>query len=236
MGRLKRTARLCLLLWVSSAGPAAAGGPQQSEWTIVTSTIVISAAPAASGLGAGLTSVATTIAEQLSPNASAPSPQHDPLPNEGAEECPSEGSTAALEPESAHGVSPTEAALFDLVNGDRALYGVGVVAFDAELLEVARTRAASQLAASTLSHTDSSGDIALTSLLAESEVCYRLAAENLARAPIPDEEIAGPVHEALMAVPSERASILEPAFERLAVGAATDDSGVTVFALIFRAL
>jgi uncharacterized protein YkwD len=43
------------------------------------------------------------------------------------------------------------------------------------------------------------------------------------------------VEQALMRSPSHRQNILEPTFNRIAIGAATDSSGRVVFAQIFRA-
>lgn len=134
------------------------------------------------------------------------------------------------------GLTAAEAALLDLVNRDRARYELSPVTFDPELLQIARARAAAQVPLTNLSHTDSSGQLALGYLLAQAEVPYRLAGENLARVEGREEALAELAEYALMASATHRANILEPAFDRLAVGTAGADSGVVIFAQIFLGL
>ncbi|MBA2448131.1 MAG: hypothetical protein H0V51_08905, partial [Chloroflexi bacterium] len=102
------------------------------------------------------------------------------------------------------------------------------------MLGLARARAAAQLGQDALSHYDAAGQPVIAGLLAEGGVEYRLAGENLARWVVADP--AGPerVQRALMDSPSHRKNILEPSFDWLAVGAATDASGRIAFAQIFR--
>jgi uncharacterized protein YkwD len=128
-----------------------------------------------------------------------------------------------------------ESALFDLVNLDRARHGLTPVVLDAELLPIARARAGAQVSLSRLSHQDETGQLAFVTLLAEARASYRLAGENLARLHGPDDNAAARADEALMNSPSHKANILEPSFDRLAVGEARDPSGRIIFAQIFRA-
>ena len=103
------------------------------------------------------------------------------------------------------------------------------------VLEIARVRAAAQLTDGPLSHDDGNGGLAFVGLLAGLDVGYRLAGENLARWVTDDEAGLERVQRAWMESPSHRKNILEPAFNRLAVGAAIDQSGRIAFAQIFRA-
>ena len=131
--------------------------------------------------------------------------------------------------------SRTELTLLDLTNAERAGHGLGPLELDPLLLGIARVRAAAQLTDGPLSHDDGNGGLAFAGLLAESEIDYRLAGENLARWVTDDQAGLERVQRAWMASPSHRNNILDPAFNRLAVGAATDGSGRVAFAQIFRA-
>ena len=131
--------------------------------------------------------------------------------------------------------SSTELALLDLTNADRARHGLRPVELDPPVLEIARRRAAAQLTNGPLSHDDGGGGLAFVGLLAESGVAYRLAGENLARWVAADP--AGPerVQRAWMESSAHRENILDPTFDRLAIGAAHDERGRIAFAQIFRA-
>ena len=76
----------------------------------------------------------------------------------------------------------------------------------------------------------------MVSLLAEAGVSYQLAGENLARDAGLYGGIAETVEGALLQSPTHRRNILEPAFSRLAIGAAVDPSGRVAVAEVFRAL
>ncbi len=137
-------------------------------------------------------------------------------------------------PASALLATPLELALFELANADRLRNGFPLVQADPTMLGLARARAAAQLGQDALSHYDAAGQPVIAGLLAGGGVEYRLAGENLARWVVADP--AGPerVQRALMDSPSHRKNILEPSFDWLAVGAATDASGRIAFAQIFR--
>ena len=129
---------------------------------------------------------------------------------------------------------PIEAELLELVNGDRLAHNLPPVYFDSVLMPIARVRASAQVPLTALSHYDPQGRIALVGLLAEHQVSLRLAGENLAR--LPDSAgVAARAEEALMNSPTHRRNILEPSFDRLAVGIATDGYGRIALAQIFRA-
>lgn len=127
-----------------------------------------------------------------------------------------------------------EAALLARVNADRATYGLAPLEPDPELLGIARTRAAAQLPLPSLSHYDASGKLAVQTMLAD--VPYGLAGENLARLRANDAEAAERAEVALMNSPLHRKNILEPRFNRLAIGLVRAPDGRLIFAQIFRSV
>jgi uncharacterized protein YkwD len=132
-------------------------------------------------------------------------------------------------------VDVTEQALFDLANAERVRHGSPPVLPDPAVLGPARARAAAQLDRGALSHYDPAGRLAIVGLLAEADVQYRLVGENLARWMAADPSGRERTQEALMRSPGHRRNILEPSFDRLVVGAATDEAGRIAVAQIFRA-
>jgi|GEM_PF-745758 len=129
-----------------------------------------------------------------------------------------------------------EASLFDYVNAERAANGLAPVEFDPDLLPIARERAAEQIPLVGLSHYDAAGQLVFVTLLGAAGLEYRLAGENLARLGGDPRTAAARADWALMNSPTHRANILEPSFNRLAIGEATDGAGHIIFAQIFRAL
>jgi len=131
---------------------------------------------------------------------------------------------------------PTDAevALLALTNQERANNGLSPVTFDETMLRVARARAAAQIPDGPLSHYNSLGDLAFVGLLAEAGVTYSLAGENLARAAPADATVVAHLNDALMNSPTHRANILEPSFNRLAIGEAAPSIQRVAFAEIFR--
>ena len=128
-----------------------------------------------------------------------------------------------------------EMAMVDLTNADRAGNGLPALSFDPALLDIARQRAAAQLTNAPLSHYDASGQLAFVGLLANAGIDYTLAGENLARTTGSDSGMPARVEQALMNSPPHRKNILEPSFDEVAIGAASDDSGRVAFAEIYRA-
>jgi len=131
--------------------------------------------------------------------------------------------------------SSFEQNILDLVNQDRTANGLGAVSFDTSLLATARERASDQIPQPTLNHYDPSGQLAFVKLLSRDGVGYRLAGENLARLGGLDDSTALSAEDALMHSPTHRANILEPSFNRIAVGATMDSQGRVIFAQIFSA-
>ena len=136
-----------------------------------------------------------------------------------------------------YGISATEWTFVELVNQDRANQGLAPLELDLELLQIARERAVRQLGEQPLSHVDETGEIGVSRMLNEAALGYRLAGENLARASRSDVAYVAPIEQALMASPTHRHNILQPAFNRVAIGEAVDPvTGQAAYAQIFRAV
>jgi uncharacterized protein YkwD len=170
-----------------------------------------------------------------------PAVRHSPSPSDFAAQAATSALTAAagsatnqLADLAIPPVTPQEQALLDLTNADRASNGLPPVIFDQETLWVARARAAAQVPGGPLSHYDSLGELAFVGLLQDANVSYALAGENLARGSGLDINLTSRLNDALMNSPEHRANILEPSFNRLAVGAASFGSDSSAFAEIFR--
>ena len=132
-----------------------------------------------------------------------------------------------------------EAALLARVNADRAAHGLRALELDPELVAPARARAAAQRPGEALTHAAPEvTSCAFQRLLKEAGVRYGVAGENLARprvAPATDAaETAAAAQRALMASDTHRQNILDPAFDRMAVGAMRGADGRIVFAQLFR--
>ena len=132
------------------------------------------------------------------------------------------------------GLLSAERTLLDLTNADRVANGLEPLEPDTDTLAIARERAEDQLDAPSLSHVDTNGQLVFAELLAESQLSYRLAGENLARNSVQDASLVQRVEQALMQSPTHRKNILEPTFKRVAIGAATDPTGRIAFAEIYR--
>jgi uncharacterized protein YkwD len=168
----------------------------------------------------------------LGPDVTASLPGDVPADVAGAmADAPTASATA---PDAAHTATPLEVALFQAVNDDRVQSGLPPLEFDPSLLPVARARADAQRPQPSLNHYDPDGRLAFVKLLAVDNVDYVLAGENLARLPGPDDATVFRAEDALMHSPTHRANILEPTFNRLAIGASFDANGRVIFAQIFR--
>ncbi|MCA1646706.1 MAG: CAP domain-containing protein [Chloroflexi bacterium] len=127
-----------------------------------------------------------------------------------------------------------EQAMLDLTNSDRVANGVDPLEFDPETLVIARQRAASQLSTPSLTHYDENGDLAFVQMLADAQIGYQLAGENLARAGAEDASVTRSVEQALMNSPLHRKNILDRTFTRVAIGSATDGQGQLTIAEVYR--
>lgn len=127
-----------------------------------------------------------------------------------------------------------EQALLVLTNTDRAVNGLAPLQFDPDTLLIARQRAATQIDAPTLSHYNDAGDIVFVQLMANAQLRYELAGENLARAYDNDAGVTQRVEMALMKSAAHRKNILEQTFSRVAIGAASNGTGQITFAEVYR--
>lgn len=132
-------------------------------------------------------------------------------------------------------MQPFEQTLFDLLNADRWANGLPTLAFDPATLQIARTRAQSQLTDTSLTHLNPVGQLAFAQLLDQSQLSYTLGGENLARATSVDATVVQRVESTLMNSPTHRKNILEPVFDRVSVGVALGSDGSISFAQIYRA-
>jgi uncharacterized protein YkwD len=129
----------------------------------------------------------------------------------------------------------SEQALIDQTNSDRVANGVAPLVFDPDTVEIARQRAHTQLGPQNLDHYDASGQLIFSQLLGQAHLPYGLAGENLARASSVDDSLVPRIEQALMQSPTHRKNILETAFKRVSIGAATDSAtGQIAFAEIYR--
>jgi uncharacterized protein YkwD len=127
-----------------------------------------------------------------------------------------------------------EQSMLDLTNADRVANGLDPLDFDPDTLEIARVRAASQLGPQALNHYDANGELAFVHLLADGQIGYQLAGENLARAEAEDASVTTRVEQALMSSPLHRKNILERKFTRVAIGSAFDGQGQITIAEVYR--
>jgi uncharacterized protein YkwD len=142
--------------------------------------------------------------------------------------------TAAAAAEDPAAATPAELIFLDLVNADRRRHGLPPLTMDQALLPIARGRAAAQLSGAPLNHYDAAGELAFVPLLSDARVDYALAGENLARSVGADGRVLAQVEQALMRSPMHRKNILEPTFNRVAIGAAVDAAtGHVAYAQIF---
>jgi uncharacterized protein YkwD len=127
-----------------------------------------------------------------------------------------------------------EHAMLELTNADRAANGVAPLEFDPETIAIARKRAASQLGVPHLTHYDANGDVVFSHLLADAQIDYQLAGENLARVSTEDAAVVTRLEQALMKSPTHRKNILECTFTRVAIGSATDGQRELTIAEVYR--
>jgi uncharacterized protein YkwD len=178
---------------------------------------MISSMPTASVAVAGIQAGDVAIASSIAPDVAPASP--DVIALADAEDV----------------MTPMEQALLALTNVDRGTNAVAPLQFDPELLAIARERAAEQMSMSDLTHTDAQGQLVFQELVDRQGLAYRLIGENLAKVPGLDAGVAARAEVALMNSPTHRANILEPIFDRVAIGSVVDSSGNTLFAEIYRA-
>lgn len=110
-----------------------------------------------------------------------------------------------------------EAALLNLLNGERATYGLTPFTLDSRLVDLARRHSADMVARAYFSHTNPDG-LDPFQRMAAAGISYLDAAENIAWGP----DVAW-AHNALMNSPGHRANILNPNLHRIGIGIVPKD-------------
>jgi uncharacterized protein YkwD len=130
--------------------------------------------------------------------------------------------TSIARPAAAETISPFEERLLQLINSTRAEHGLGPVALDEQLSDIARSHSLDMTEGGYFSHlspsTGSPGD-----RLRRAGVSFRLSGENIAF----DRNVEA-AHQALMESPSHRRNILDPEFTHVGLGVVSSGSSVLV--------
>ncbi|GAB6274321.1 MAG: hypothetical protein STSR0004_11840 [Peptococcaceae bacterium] len=120
-----------------------------------------------------------------------------------------------------------EQKMLNLVNAQRAKYGLIPLKVNPDLTRVARLKAKDMLENNYFSHTSPTYGSPF-SMLRQFDISYRIAAENLAGAPT--VEIA---HESLMNSPGHRANILNPDLTNIGIGVVSGSIYGKIFVQMF---
>ena len=117
-------------------------------------------------------------------------------------------------------------------NQERAGSGQAALQLDATLVAAARQRAQDMASRGYFEHTSPTGETAF-SVLGAYGYGYAIAGENIARNNYPQGKSVGVAMTGFMNSPGHRANILDAAFTRVGIGAATDGNGMIYYAVIF---
>lgn len=145
---------------------------------------------------------------------------------------PAPVATAAPAPAAAVALSAREQGLLEAMNARRASAGLSPLAVSAALTGVARTRSSDMLANGYFAHSSPSGQT-WYSLLSSLGLSYSAGGENLAKVTGDAVTSVSTAIEALMASPTHRANILNPAYRVVGVGAAVQGDSLTILTSIF---
>lgn len=151
---------------------------------------------------------------------SAPAPPPAPVATAG----PAAAAAVALD--------AREQGLLEAMNARRASAGLSPLAVSAALTGVARTRSSDMLANGYFAHSSPSGQT-WYSLLSSLGLSYSAGGENLAKVSGDAVTSVSTAIEALMASPTHRANILNPAYRVVGVGAAVQGDSLTILTSIF---
>jgi uncharacterized protein YkwD len=113
----------------------------------------------------------------------------------------------------------------------RANNGVGPLAIDADLVEIARQRSQTMAATNCFSHT-ACGPTAF-SMLNSIGYFYQIAGENIARNNYSDAQTVQVAMTGFMNSPGHRANILDSRYTKVGIGVAFDGSGMKYFTVVF---
>jgi uncharacterized protein YkwD len=124
-----------------------------------------------------------------------------------------------------------ESAMFDSHNVQRANNGVGALAIDADLVEVARQRSQTMAATNCFSHT-ACGPTAFA-MLGSIGYFYQIAGENIARNNYSDAETVQVAMTGFMNSAGHRANILDSRYTKVGIGVAFGANGMKYFTVVF---
>ncbi len=141
--------------------------------------------------------------------------------------------TGSVSPIFASGIdiSAAEQQWLDLINADRAAYGLPPLTPDPRLMEIARWRSEDMVARNYFSH--DIGGYTVFEILRQRQISYQVAGENLAVNTFDDSLTVAMAESGLMSSPRHRANILRPDFTAVGVGIATGPNRLTVFTQLF---
>ena len=129
-------------------------------------------------------------------------------------------------------LAANESGLLEAMNRERASQGLSQLAFRADLLVIARRRSADMTENGYFAHFGPDGE-SVYSPASSSGLRFSALGENLARVGSDAQRSVQVAIEKLMESPPHRANILNPLFTHVAVGASTDQDGVTVFSTVY---
>ncbi|MCC6237855.1 MAG: hypothetical protein IT299_09815 [Dehalococcoidia bacterium] len=140
--------------------------------------------------------------------------------------------SVAAPPAAAPVLTDRERGLLEAMNARRAAAGLATLEPVSALTSASRSRSSDMLANNYFAHTSPTGQT-WYSLLSSAGVGYSAGGENLAKVSGSVTVAVTQAIEALMASPTHRANILNPAFRKVGVGAAGQADQVTIFTSIF---
>ncbi|HAG08729.1 MAG TPA: sporulation protein [Desulfotomaculum sp.] len=157
---------------------------------------------------------------------------YPPLPSPVSNTNPSPASPVALvptPPPAQNTFSPTvdEQKMINLVNAQRAKYGLAPLKVNPDLTRVARLKAQDMLENNYFSHTSPTYGSPFN-MLRQFNISYSTAAENLAGAPTVEM-----AHESLMNSPGHRANILNPNLTDIGIGVVSGGIYGKIFVQMF---
>ena len=114
---------------------------------------------------------------------------------------------------------------FNLLNSDRQENGLGPLALNGQLSELAQNRAQSLLGTNgaPLNHYDSNGQLVLREIVDGNHIPYQSAGENLAENNYDASQTVTVANSGLMHSPTHRANILNPGYNQVGVALAGPD-------------
>lgn len=156
-----------------------------------------------------------------------PGPQPAPEPRPQPQPEPRPQPAPAPKPEPVKGLTADEQCMVELVNQERARYGLPALKVNPELVKVARLKAQDMVANNYFSHTSPTYGSPFE-MMKQFGITYRTAGENLAGAPA--VEIA---HQNLMNSPGHRANILNSSFTQVGIGVVEGSPYGKIFVQMF---